>query len=82
MRQNPEEKYQHSLSTGEMLPDPAQAEVMRRLTDLFQRIELSDSEKKGLFSGLTVWAAGFLQSHLYNLSEGYICGVVLVGVRP
>ena len=29
MRQSPEEKYQHSLSTGEMLPDPAQAEVMR-----------------------------------------------------
>ena len=58
MRQSPEEKYQHSLSTGEMLPDPAQAEVMRRLTDLFQRIELSDSEHKGLVSSLTSWVSG------------------------
>lgn len=58
MRQSPEEKYQHSLSTGEMLPDPAQAEVMRRLTDLFQRIERSDSENKGLVSSLTGWVSG------------------------
>ena len=58
MRQSPEEKYQHSLSSGEMLPDPSQAEVMRRLTDLFQRIERSHSEKKGLFSALTGWTTG------------------------
>ena len=77
MRQNPEEKYQHSLSTGEMLPDPAQAEVMRRLTDLFQRIELSDSEKKGLFSGLTVWAAGLFAKSPIQPERGlYLWGGV------
>lgn len=60
-----------------MLPDPAQAEVMRRLTDLFQRIELSDSEKKGLFSGLTVWAAGLFAKSPIQPERGlYLWGGV------
>ena len=62
MRQSPEEKYQHSLSAGDMLPDPAQAEVMRRLTDLYQRIELSNPKERGMVSNLAKWVAGFLSS--------------------
>lgn len=41
-----------------MLPDPAQAEVVQRLTDLFFRIELSDNENKTLVSYLTSWVSG------------------------
>jgi cell division protein ZapE len=77
MRQSPEEKYQHSLSAGDMLPDPAQAEVMRRLTDLYQRIELSNPKESGMVSNLAKWVAGFLPSKPQEPERGvYLWGGV------
>lgn len=77
MRQSPEEKYQHSLSAGDMLPDPAQAEVMRRLTDLYQRIELSNPKESGMVSNLAKWVAGFLSSKPQEPERGlYLWGGV------
>jgi predicted ATPase len=67
MRQSPEEKYQHSISAGEMLPDPAQAQVMRRLTDLYQRIEQADNQDKGVAAKLTGWVAGLFSELLSKL---------------
>jgi cell division protein ZapE len=77
MRQSPEEKYQHSLSAGDMLPDPAQAEVMRRLTDLYQRIELSNPKESGMVADLAKWVAGFLPSKPQEPERGvYLWGGV------
>jgi cell division protein ZapE len=77
MRQSPEEKYQLSLSAGDMLPDPAQAEVMRRLTDLYQRIELSNPKESGMVADLAKWVAGFLPSKPQEPERGvYLWGGV------
>lgn len=77
MRQSPEEKYQHRLSTSEMLPDPAQAEVMRRLTELFLRIELSDGKNKTIMSSLTSWVSGLLSTAPIKPQRGlYLWGGV------
>ncbi|MEZ7819000.1 MAG: cell division protein ZapE [Candidatus Azotimanducaceae bacterium] len=77
MRQSPEEKYQHSISAGEMLPDPAQAQVMRRLTDLYQRIEQADNQDKGVAAKLTGWVAGLFSNAPVRPQRGlYLWGGV------
>ena len=77
MRQSPEEKYHRCLSDGEMLADPAQAEVMRRLTELFLRIELSDGKNKTIWPLLTGWVSGLFPAAPIQPQRGlYLWGGV------
>lgn len=60
MYQSPEEKYQSSLSAGDVLPDKAQAQVMRQFTDLFERLERSRGRNLSMFVRVVQWLSDFI----------------------